>query len=69
MDQKFLTLNKSNNTDKQAYKVVLGCTNNGLKLPPLIIFNGKGTTLEKRLDKLDCEFTLIKTKILLTTLK
>ena len=42
------------NSEKKAYTVVLICFREGTKLKPMIIFNGKGSTIIKKLDKQDC---------------
>jgi hypothetical protein len=40
--EKSMQIKKKNVGIKQVYTVILSCFNTGLKLPPMIIFNGSG---------------------------
>ena len=47
---------ETSNSEKLAYTVCLSGFSNGMKLPPLIIFNGKGSRISKTLNVTSSEF-------------
>ena len=51
---KTVALNNVNESKKKAYTIILSVFNDGSKLPPMIIFDGLGTSIVKKLDSKGC---------------